>query len=280
MGHLVQTFVNKTDKMEANLKEILGDYQKLKGVWDKKPQNLDLAGDLLSKLKLALTGVSFLPTTDSTVSKKELLLARDILEIGAQWAIAKKDIPAFERYMAQLKCYYMDYKDNLPESTFKYQLLGLNLLRLLSQSRLAEFHLELELLPVKEVQTNIYIKHPVSMEQYMMEGSYNKVFLARGNVPAENYNFFIDILLNTIRDEIAGCIEKAYHQIGLSEAARMLFFETQKPMKDYATQRSWRLGKDNFFHFDTESKDCDSAIPARLLAEQNIVYARELEMIV
>ena len=34
----------------------------------------------------------------------------DILEIGAQWAIAKKDTTAFERYMAQLKCYYMDYK--------------------------------------------------------------------------------------------------------------------------------------------------------------------------
>jgi vacuolar-type H+-ATPase subunit I/STV1 len=25
------------------------------------------------------------------------------------------------------------------------------------------------------------------------------VFLAKGNVPAESYNFFIDILLNTIR---------------------------------------------------------------------------------
>ena len=34
---------------------------------------------------------------------------------------------------------------------------------------------ELELLPVKELQSNIYIKHPVSMEQYLMEGSYNKV---------------------------------------------------------------------------------------------------------
>lgn len=34
---------------------------------------------------------------------------------------------------------------------------------------------ELELLPVKELQNNIYIKHPVSMEQYLMEGSYNKV---------------------------------------------------------------------------------------------------------
>jgi len=38
------------------------------------------------------------------------LFSGDILEVGAQWAIARKDIPAFERYMAQLKCYYMDYK--------------------------------------------------------------------------------------------------------------------------------------------------------------------------
>lgn len=266
--------------MAANLKGIVETYQNLKRVWDTKPSNLDRAGELLSQLKLALTNIAFLPTSDGTVSKQELLIARDILEIGAQWAIAKKDIPAFERFMAQLKCYYMDYKDDLPESTFKYQLLGLNLLCLLSQNRLAEFHAELERLPVKEIQSNIYIKHPVSMEQYLMEGSYNKVFLARGNVPAENYNFFIDILLNTIRDEIAGCIEKAYHKIGLSEAARMLFFETQKPMKDYAADKKWNLKKDNFFHFVQEDKDTDRAIPARQLAEQNIVYARELEMIV
>jgi len=32
------------------------------------------------------------------------------LEIGAQWAIAKKDVDMFERYMAQLKCYYLDYR--------------------------------------------------------------------------------------------------------------------------------------------------------------------------
>ena len=42
----------------------------------------------------------------------------DILEIGAQWSIAKKDIDAFERYMAQLKCYYLDYKYD----SFKYLL--------------------------------------------------------------------------------------------------------------------------------------------------------------
>lgn len=32
------------------------------------------------------------------------------LEIGAQWSIAKKDTASFERYMKQLKCYYLDYK--------------------------------------------------------------------------------------------------------------------------------------------------------------------------
>ena len=48
----------------------------------------------------------------------------------------------------------------------------------LSQNRVAEFHTELERLPAKEVQNNVYIKHPVSLEQYIMEGSYNKVLMS------------------------------------------------------------------------------------------------------
>lgn len=53
--------------------------------------------------------------------------------------------------------------------------MGLNLLFLLSQNRVAEFNTELELLPCNIIETNIYIKHPVAVEQYFMEGSYNKV---------------------------------------------------------------------------------------------------------
>lgn len=117
----------------------------------------------------------FLPTSNTNASKQELLLARDILEIGVQWSIASNNIPSFERYMAQLKCYYFDYNSCLSESAFKYQLLGLNLLFLLSQNRVAEFHTELELLPADHIQTDVYIRHPLSIEQYLMEGSYNKV---------------------------------------------------------------------------------------------------------
>ena len=36
------------------------------------------------------------------------------------------------------------------------------------------------------------------------------------------------------RDEIAACIDKAYLKIAMSEAARMLFFDSQKPMQEYA----------------------------------------------
>lgn len=40
----------------------------------------------------------------------QFIFIGDILEVGVQCSIAMRDIPAFERYMAQLKCYYLDYK--------------------------------------------------------------------------------------------------------------------------------------------------------------------------
>uniref|UniRef100_A0A8V8TR48 26S proteasome non-ATPase regulatory subunit 8 n=7 Tax=Hominidae TaxID=9604 RepID=A0A8V8TR48_HUMAN len=227
----------------AVLQAATGMYEQLKGEWNRKSPNLSKCGEELGRLKLVLLELNFLPTTGTKLTKQQLILARDILEIGAQWSILRKDIPSFERYMAQLKCYYFDYKEQLPESAYMHQLLGLNLLFLLSQNRVAEFHTELERLPAKDIQTNVYIKHPVSLEQYLMEGSYNKVFLAKGNIPAESYTFFIDILLDTIRDEIAGCIEKAYEKILFTEATRILFFNTPKKMTDYAKKVAGVQGK-------------------------------------
>ncbi|XP_015706276.1 26S proteasome non-ATPase regulatory subunit 8-like [Coturnix japonica] len=146
-------------------------YEQLKGEWGPgRARNLNKCGEALGRLKLALLDLNFLPTGGTELTKQQLVLARDILEIGAQWSILKKDIPSFERYMAQLKCYYFDYKDELPDSAFRHQLLGLNLLFLLSQNRVAEFHTELERLPARDIQTNVYIRHPVSLEQVRGEG--------------------------------------------------------------------------------------------------------------
>lgn len=70
-------------------------------------------------------------------------------------------------------------RSEIGESANKYQLLGLNLLFLLSQNRVSEFHTELELLPQEIIQTNEFIRHPLALEQYFMEGCYNKIFRAK-----------------------------------------------------------------------------------------------------
>ncbi|NXR42007.1 PSMD8 ATPase, partial [Zosterops hypoxanthus] len=108
--------------------------------------------------------------------------------------------------------------------------------------------------------------------QYLMEGSYNKVFLAKGNIPAESYTFFIDILLDTIA---------AYERILFPEAARILFFSSPRKMTDYAKKRGWVLGPSNYYSFGgRQQKAEDPPIPSTELATQVIEYARQLEMIV
>lgn len=189
-------------------------YGQLDAAWNSS--NLPNVEKLLPQMKLLLLNLSFLPTRNQgDLDKRELVLARNTLEIGALYSIEKRDIPSFQRYVAQLKCYYFDYGALLDDSAYKYQILGLNLLSLLAQNRVAEFHTEMELLSVEE-HRNVYIKHPISLEQFLMEGSFHKVFLSKGNVPAENYNLFIDILIDTIRDEIASCAEKAYAQVSIA----------------------------------------------------------------
>ena len=113
-----------------------------------------------------------------------------------------------------------------------YSIIGLGLLGLLAQNKIAEFHTELEKLSTEALQ-NVYIKHSISIEQCLMEGSFNKIWNARVNVPAEEYSFFMDILMNTIRNEIADCSEKAYTSLAVKDAASILYFKNQKEASEF-----------------------------------------------
>lgn len=135
--------------------------------------DLDLRANFKSPAKLfqiKLVSIRFLPASKMKVSRQELIFARNVLEIGVLWSVAVQDLVSFERYMSLLKCYYFDYKTQIPESPLKYQILGLNLLFLLCQSRTADFHTELELLPPEEILNNTFINYPVAIDQYLMEG--------------------------------------------------------------------------------------------------------------
>ena len=150
-----------------------------------------------------------------------MLIPGDILEIGAFWSIRTKDVPSFDRYFSQLQSYYTDYRlllvfphpfiptnkkchlhsSILPPSKREFPIRGLNLIRLLTQNRIADFHTTLESLPLPAdgINDNPYIRHPVNLERWLMEGSYSKVWNAREEAPAEEYKFFVDSLMGTIR---------------------------------------------------------------------------------
>lgn len=86
----------------------------------------------------------------------------------------------------------------LPPSAQEYPILGLNLLRLLVQNRIAEFHTELELLSPSALD-NPCIQHAVELEQSFMEGAYHRVLSARQSVPDATYVYFMDLLAKTVR---------------------------------------------------------------------------------
>jgi 26S proteasome regulatory subunit N12 len=86
----------------------------------------------------------------------------------------------------------------IPPSPDEYPILGLNLLRLLVDNKIADFHTELELLPL-EALNHPCIKYVVDLEQSFMEGFYNRLSSARGEIPHDSYVYFMDHLAETVR---------------------------------------------------------------------------------
>jgi 26S proteasome regulatory subunit N12 len=187
--------------------------------------------------------------------------------------------PAVPSLSAQLKVYYTDCASLLPESPRQYPLLGLNLLRLLAQNRIAEFHTELELLPPGLQASNEYLKFPAQLEQHIMEGSYNRVLSAKqtGTYAAEGL-YFMDMLVDMVRDEIAECSEKAYKSIAVADLQSMLMLGSEAELSDFATNRGWRIDGTNVT-FGTDG-DKPLALPASQLIHESLAYAKELERIV
>lgn len=67
----------------------------------------------------------------------------------------------------------MDFVSELPASSNQSAVRGLNLLFLLVENRLAEFHSELELMGDAE-RASECVMFPVRLEQFLMVGSYNQ----------------------------------------------------------------------------------------------------------
>ena len=327
-----------------------------------------------------------------------------MLETGALYSIRAQNVDAFTRYFQQLQPFY-ELPDELFESKDRGQrskITGLFLLLLLTKGDYAGFHTLLEGLEVESaaaesasgngigietiskekgaggLEGDRFISYPVMLEQWLMEGAYDRVWKAckKDGVPGEEFAVFSEVclfflivttsqtppspliplaisrregkrnmsmgpqkkernkdppsqtsnpktpihfphplpnppsipsltistqtsqvLVHTIRSEIASCSEKAYPSLPITNAKDLLFLDSEGSVVDFAQNRGWTV-RDGRIYFPAQGQGQEHAggeedggggmmgggkeggLLSGQVIENTIGYARELETIV
>ena len=110
----------------------------------------------------------------------------------------------------------------------------------------------------------------------------------------------MQVLVGTIRREIADCSETAYQSLPISNAKNLLFLDSEGAVVQFAQERGWSL-KDGRIYFPTQADavapvsdtpgtvepinaerrpEKGIALASAFVIENTIGYARELETIV
>jgi len=232
----------------------------------------------LNQLKIWMLEISLQDSPPESIS-----LAATALELGALLSAADDDLDAFARNISQLKPYYdaLSASSILVKTERKCHVLGLNLMHLLVDNRLSEFHAELELLSEEEAGTP-FVSFPITLERQLMVGSYDEVLNAGRSVPDPSYNFFMENLMETVRDSIADCVEVTYKSLKLTDAVTMMKLDSVEELQEYVQDKrdDWLVEGDmlTFQPPPVGSKAAD--IPSMKLISQSLSYATELERIV
>lgn len=209
-----------------------------------------------------------------------MLLGQRTLELAVLLCVHASDTSGFQRNMSQLKAYY-----GIPrlaaESNLRQMILGLYLLFLIVENRLAEFHSELELMDFADLKCP-EVAFSTSLEQFLMVGTYNQVLAAKASMPApKHFAHFMNMLLETVRDTIAECAEAAYESLNCVTACEMLMFDSQEELVCFVLKlhSDWTIINDRiYFNANTQMKS--RQIPSIRLISENLTYATELERIV
>jgi 26S proteasome regulatory subunit N12 len=202
-------------------------------------------------------------------------VATSVLEHAALLAVRTKDQAAFERNMAQLQQLYASPG---PESPLMYEMLGLNLLRLLAADKMAEFHTQVEVVPQAR-RGDKHIQYPISMEQCMMEGTYHKVIAAAGRAPSPWCAFFAHLLAETVRLQVAESFASAYTSLTPANAIALLMLSNPADLLHFEKQFGWKRSPSGLLVFGGKNGS-DARVPKVQVMEQTLSLAEELERIV
>ncbi|EPY50285.1 19S proteasome regulatory subunit Rpn12 [Schizosaccharomyces cryophilus OY26] len=236
---------------------------RLAGLYDKKDWQSCKKELVNLKLELAKENL-FLPTSN----REKSIFARNVFEYGVLVSIQTSDIEAFARYASQVVPFYHD--SALAPSPRMGMVTALNLLYLLSDNRIAEFHTALESVPEKSLfEKDPHVVWVMSLEQNVMEGAFDKVASMIQSCAFPEFSYFMKIVMTMVRNEIATCAEKVYTTIPLANATSLLYLQNSKETEALAAERGWTI-KEGILHFPSESNVVDNEDAMMLDEEQQL----------
>jgi 26S proteasome regulatory subunit N12 len=237
--------------------------------------------ETLRRFKIALL--------DTPPSASTTAMACQALEVGVLLTVLDGNVDAFARNIAQLIPHYdaasasaSGESRSTTTTSRQCHILGLNLMYLLVDNRLSEFHSQLELLEEQHVVNNPYISFPIELERQLMVGLYDQVLAA--HVPHETFQFFVDQLVQTVRDSIADCMEVSYKEMSLESAKTMMKFTTREELLEYIQdcRDDWIVVPDQqaLLFQPPAQGNVSSDIPSMEWIAQSLSYATEMERII
>lgn len=258
--------------------KIVDDFKKLVLQGDEEK-----AEKILGEIKAMMLELDSLPPlsieTENAASERKF--AREALEYAVILSVNMCDKDSFERHITCLRPYYASFdKSQSPASDIEMTVIGLNLLYLLVENRLADFHCELELLSETQ-HAHPAVTFCTQLDQHLVVGSYDQVLVAAASPPISYYSFFLKSLLETVRENIGECVSTAYQTLTVKQATNMLMFSNKEETMDFITEHypSWTVRGDTV-NLIRGQQDKSDEIPSLKIISQNIGYATELERIV
>ncbi|GFE53000.1 26S proteasome regulatory subunit [Babesia ovis] len=251
-----------------------------------KPNGLTYCADLLDPLKEELTRHQL---NGNTCDDHFLLLCREVYEIGALVSLTLGDVGAFECFYSYLHPFYFDYTHLSTRSTRSDVILGLRMLHLLTDNRIGDFYMLLELIPAN-LRESPNISYVIELEHNMMEGNLTRLIDMRHTASCDYYQALADKLADTARRKIAASMEAAYPSLSVDDAVRMLKlrdigelsvfmkYYNQNKVTDDPCGIQWKV-EGNRVTFVKESASCGS-IPSKEMLRHSLNYIEELEKIV
>merc|ERR1719354_125104 len=209
----------------------------------------------------------------------EFILCRNALEMACILSIRMKDMVAFERNFSQLRTHYQP-REGISPDEMDYSILGLFLIHLLASHRHSEFLSELELIPTQLHHCNHHIQSAIQLENWLVSGSYSRVFTYRKTVPDDNiYCYPLDLLCVLTRKEMAACLTSAYRELPIEVVQQKMNFSARQELLAFINdvKPKWTVDEmQQIIKFASEA-DEKKEIPTMKLIGRSIQYARELE---